>query len=374
MVMIPLAQTKPGDRLNQDIHTSLGGLLMLKGRQLSPRDLDVLQAFMVKHIDIDRSSGGGSHIEMASIAAAVEQTSSSPEIAVLDQENAKDEEQFVKAWLSLAKYMSKMLATAALNRLPILELRQVLEQLLANISSYRPMSVKSQVVELLKEDASDYLINKSIAVCLTSYLIGQWCDYPSKEGMQIAMAGLLHDIGMIKIDEDILYKKTYLSESEKAEMKRHPQYGYEILRNVPAINDGVKLAALQHHERLDGSGYPLRVKADKIHSYAKIVAIADMFHAMTQDRVYKRAESPYVALEHLHEASFGKLEPLMVQTFIQKMTQLAQGTVVKLNDGRIGRIVVIDANNPTRPIVSINGEMVHLDQDKKLWIVSVVQA
>ncbi|MDZ7542582.1 HD domain-containing protein, partial [Clostridium perfringens] len=150
------------------------------------------------------------------------------------------------------------------------------------------------------------------------------------------------------------------------------QFGYEILRNTPALNDGVKLAALQHHERIDGKGYPLRISGEKIHVYAKIVAIADMFHAMTMDRVYKMAESPFIALEKLQEASFGKLAPQMVLTFIHKMMNLSQGTVVKLSDGRVGRIVFIDNQYPTRPWVSINGTIEQLAKDKQLWIESVV--
>ncbi|MCU6339384.1 HD-GYP domain-containing protein, partial [Enterobacter quasiroggenkampii] len=214
--------------------------------------------------------------------------------------------------------------------------------------------------------------HKSAAVALTSYLIGQWSGYPSKEGMQIALSGLLHDIGKTKVDSDIWSKKGTLTENEKIEMRRHTHYGYELLRNVPAINEGVKLAALQHHERIDGSGYPLGVTGERIHPYAKIVAIADIFHAMTQNRIYKRASSPYIALERLKEESFGQLDPQLVRTFIHKVAQTHQNAFVKLNDGRVGRIVFTEDSHLTRPWVSVDGSIVQLTQERQIWIEEVL--
>src|SRR5690606_30313385 len=155
----------------------------------------------------------------------------------------------------------------------------------------------------------------------------------------IALAGLFHDIGNVRIDAAILEKPSKLTSAELEEMRRHTIYGYQILKTVPSINEGVKLCALQHHEKEDGTGYPLALKGDKIHPYAKFVAVADIFHAMTGNRTYKKPTSPYLVLEQLMTDSFGKLDPAIVQTFVTKVTQFNQGTVVKLNDSRIGEII-----------------------------------
>lgn len=140
-----------------------------------------------------------------------------------------------------------------------------------------------------------------------------------------------------------------------------------------AINEGVKLTAIQHHEREDGSGYPLGIKGDKIHLYSKIVAISDIFHAMTSDRYHKKAASPYLVLDQLFTESFGKLEPALVQTFIQKVTQFHNGVLVKLNDKRIGEIVFSDRANPTRPWVNVNGQIINLTMERSLYIQDVIQ-
>lgn len=164
----------------------------------------------------------------------------------------------------------------------------------------------------------DYNYHNAVLSALTSYKIAQWCGYPQKDWLQIAFAGLLHDIGNVKVDNSLLQKPERLSSSEIEEVRRHTTYGYQLLRNVTAINEGVRLAALQHHEKVDGSGYPLRMEGTQIHFYAKIVAIADIFHAMTLKRSYKKAQSPYLVLEQIVTESFGKLDPVIVQTFIQK--------------------------------------------------------
>lgn len=369
MVMVPISELKPGDRLSQDIYSKLGGIVMPKQRVLSDRDLEVFQAFMITQVEIDRSSEketASSHA--ASTEARTQGRAETSNVLRI----SPTEKVFLDLWMELAAHVSRMMEPSAVIRLPMLELRGVLDQLIQHIDQYHPMSVKSQIANYMGDDPSDYLIHKSIAVGLTSYLIGQWCKFSSKESMQITLAGLLHDIGKIKINESVINKRGSLNSGELVEVRRHSQYGYEILRNTPAINDGVKLAALQHHEQIDGGGYPLRISGEKIHPYAKIVAIADMFHAMTMDRVYKTAESPFIALDKLREASYGKLDPQMVLTFIHKMVDLVQGAKVKLNDGRVGRIVFIDNQKPTRPWVSIQDTIVHLSQNKNLYISEII--
>jgi len=177
----------------------------------------------------------------------------------------------------------------------------------------------------------------------------------------------------VRIDRSILFKPTALTAAEAEEMKTHTVQGYNLLKNVAAINEGVKLTALQHHEKIDGSGYPAGLSGDKIHPYARIVAVSDIFHAMTLQRSYRKAVSPYLVLETLHKESFGKLDPVYVRAFIEKATQFHNGTVVRLSDNRIGEIVFSDRNHPTRPWVSVNGTIINLTTNHRLHIESIIQ-
>lgn len=375
MVFIPISQAKPGDQLEQDVITGLGGVIMNKGRTLSVRDLDVLDAFMIKSVAVASSYPTPVMDSVGTRADAPDSKNSEPTIPQASSRQTSQFQHdagFVESWLQMVNLLKNVYKTVGATKLPILELRQQMEWLLGQSEHYSPVCFHPQIKEMLQGNEEDYVYHKSAAVALTSYLIGQWSGYPSKEGMQIALSGLLHDIGKAKVDSDIWSKKGTLTENEKIEMRRHTHYGYELLRNVPAINDGVKLAALQHHERIDGSGYPLGVTGERIHPYAKIVAIADIFHAMTQNRIYKRASSPYIALERLKEESFGQLDPQLVRTFIHKVGQMHQNAFVKLNDGRVGRIVFTEDSHLTRPWVSVDGSIVQLTQERQIWIEEVL--
>jgi HD-GYP domain-containing protein (c-di-GMP phosphodiesterase class II) len=255
-------------------------------------------------------------------------------------------------------------------KLPVLDLRNSLNALLDHMDEYNILSflVPTSVGPV------DFMVRNSVLSAMTSYQLAKWNKLPEKDWFQISLAGLLHDIGNVKVDQAILNKPSRLTAEEMQEMKQHTVYGFRLLEGSPSLNQGVWLTALQHHERIDGSGYPLKVKGDKIHPYAKIVAIADTYHAMTSNSHYRKAESPYLVLEELHSGSFGRLDPFYVQTFIERTTQFHNGAFVKLNDGRIGEIVFSDRNNPTRPMVSLNGQIVNLSQQRQFFIVGVFSA
>ncbi|PZD96639.1 HD-GYP domain-containing protein [Paenibacillus sambharensis] len=354
MTSVALSKVKLGDRLAQDVITPLGSTLMHKGAVITPREREVLEAFLIQEVVIESREGG--------LAARPKQEESqSAETKPLTNLEVEYNHMFT--------LLKRIFSTNTSGiGLPILELRNQLEQLLKNSSEYNVLAFRPTVAE-----DNDYMFHNSALSALTSYQLAQWCQFPQRDWMPIAMAGLFHDIGNIRIDRTILYKPTELTREEAEEMRRHTLHGYNLLKNVPAINEGVKLTALQHHEKIDGSGYPLAIGGDSIHPYARIVAIADIFHAMTLKRSYRQSSSPYQVLEQLQVESFGKLDPSYVRTFIEKATQFHNGMVVQLSDGRTGEIIFSDRQHPTRPWVSVNGQIVNLTIERNLHIHSIVQ-
>ncbi|MGW9128849.1 HD-GYP domain-containing protein, partial [Paenibacillus chitinolyticus] len=121
------------------------------------------------------------------------------------------------------------------------------------------------------------------------------------------------------------------------------------------------------------SGYPLGLPGSKLHLYSKITAVADVYHAMCSDRVHQKALSPYQVVEQLVQDSFGKLDPTIVRTFVEGITQFAVGTVVELSDGTIGKIVFTDRNQPTRPMVETGGRIINLVDTRHLSITRVLE-
>lgn len=356
MVSVKVDQLKPGEKLLDDVLTPLGNTLLLKDKVITERDLDILAAFMVQKVEI---------------VGTAEQK------AKKDDDHAKQiakQEQPVVTFNSEYEKMVEMLRqlshlVLASQPLPLMDIRKQLGNIFNHIGEYNLITFAPSF-----QSNQDYLFHKSVVTSLTSYLLAQWVGLPQKDWMQVALAGLLMDVGNFKIDPVILNKPDKLSEEELQLMKRHTYYGYQILRPITALNEGVKLAALQHHERVDGSGYPSHLDGNSLHPYSKIVAIADIYHAMTLNKVYRKPISPYLVLEQIQSDAFGKLEPMYVRIFIEKVANFNTGTKVKLSDGRIGEIVFFERDHPTRPWISIHNTIVNLTVERSLHIIEVIQS
>ncbi|WP_238654557.1 HD-GYP domain-containing protein [Paenibacillus piscarius] len=365
MPNISVGEIQAGAKIIKDVITPLGGVLFSKGKIILPRDIEILQAFLIGQVEVEGTQGEDKAAEPARPAVKQQAARAGGLIneSILAKSNSPLHDEYEKM-LVLIKQSYRAAAAAAL---PIFELRSQLEVLITHLKDYHVLKFAPRV--LLDQE---YNYHNAVLSALTSYRIAQWCGYPQKDWMQAAFAGLLHDIGNIKVDEALLQKPTPLTGSELEEVRRHTTYGYQLLRNVTAINEGVRLAALQHHEKIDGSGYPLRLDGTQIHFYAKIVAVADIFHAMTLGKAYRKAQSPYLVLEQLQKESFGKLDPVIVQTFIQKTTDLYNGTRIRLSDGRHGEIIFTDRTHPTRPMVQVEGTIVNLAHERELHIQEII--
>ncbi|MCM3041374.1 HD-GYP domain-containing protein [Paenibacillus motobuensis] len=363
MVSIPLADVRPGFKIANHVYTPLGGLLLQKGKVLLPRDLDILRAFLVAHVEVDEPPvmGRGESTNSSAVDKTKPAAISTPE---LESSPIGDLHKEYDRMLLLTKNAFQSVLAA---ELPIYELRNQLEALIKQLKHY---NILTFIPHNHKE--YDYLYHNAILSALTSYQLAGWQGLPQKDWMQVAFAGLLHDIGNTRIDPQILFKAEPLTEAERDEMRMHTTYGYQQLRKTSAINEGVRLTALQHHEKMDGSGYPFHLAGEKIHIYARIVAIADIFHAMTLNRAYRRAVSPYLVLEQIKSESFGKLDPSIVQTFVDKATQFHNGTRIRLSNNQIGEIVFSDRNHPTRPMVSVQDKIINLVQETNLYIEEVL--
>jgi HD-GYP domain-containing protein (c-di-GMP phosphodiesterase class II) len=152
----------------------------------------------------------------------------------------------------------------------------------------------------------------------------------------------------------ILAKPGLLTREEFAEIRMHPQHGFEILADCAGCPEAVRLVALQHHERLDGSGYPNRLTGEQLHPYSRIAAVADTFDAMTADRVYRRGCTPRKALLELYGDHPRKLDPQAVEALIRLVGVYPVGTRVRLNSGEQGLVIAPNPHDTTRPVVRID--------------------
>ena len=146
-------------------------------------------------------------------------------------------------------------------------------------------------------NAKDYLYHHCIATGLISAIMTQKLGYERGIAIQMAIAGMLADSGMAKIPVRIREKKEALTQQEFSEVRRHPYYSHLMIKDLPALKDAMKEAIYQHHERLDGSGYPSGKRIDNISNFSQIIAVADVFHAMTSERFYRSKQSPFKVIE-----------------------------------------------------------------------------
>ena len=361
MASVSVAEATPGLIIAKDVITPLGGTLLNKGRVLLPRDVEILQAFLIREIEIETANGAKTS-EPRKTEAIPAKTKAAHEILPGGIFSTLHD-----AYDNMLALVKRSYQSAVAAPLPMLDLRSSLEGLLSLMKDYQVLKFTPRLM-----NEQDYNYHNAVLSAMTSYQLAQWCGYPQKEWMQIAFAGLLHDIGNTKVDAVLLQKPEPLSQTERDEVRQHTTYGYQLLRNVAAVNEGVRLAALQHHEKIDGSGYPLRLEGGKIHYYAKIVAVADIFHAMTLEKAYRKRQSPYLVLEELQKESFGKLDPFIVQTFIQKSTDLHNGTRIRLSNGSEGEIIFTDRSHPTRPMVRTDERVVNLVTETNLYIKEII--
>ena len=221
-------------------------------------------------------------------------------------------------------------------------------------------------------NADEYTYSHSINVSLLCMLIGKWLKFDYYKIKELVQAGLLHDIGKGKIPPEILNKPGDLTSEEYGEMKMHALYGYRIAEKIPNLNENILNGILMHHEREDGSGYPLNLKGDQICEFAKIVAVADIYDAMTSNRVYKGKGSPFDVFLLMEKDSFGVLDQRVTSIFLKNIVSYYIGDFVRISTGDIGEIVYINPIHISEPLIRVNDKYVDLSVKKNVKILELI--
>lgn len=198
-----------------------------------------------------------------------------------------------------------------------------------------------------------YIFSHSFNVTLYSLAIGIELNLNTKELETLGLGAILHDVGKMKIPLNILMKPGKLTYEEYTEIKKHAEEGFQILRKVHTIPLAVAHCAYQHHERNDGSGYPRGLKGNEIHPLAKIIAVADVFDAVTTNRVYRQAMLPHEGLEILYAGTGTMFDHEIIEAFRRAVAIYPVGVTVELNDGRRGVIIRQNAGLSERPVIRI---------------------
>ncbi len=210
----------------------------------------------------------------------------------------------------------------------------------------------------------------SMNVALICNVIGQWLHLTDSDLTTLTIAGLLHDIGKLKVPPDIIKKPGKLTDDEFKLIRMHPKYGYDILK-PKNLDNRVKLAALQHHERYDGTGYPRKLPGNEVEYFSHIVAVADVYDAMTSDRCYRKGMCPFHVLEQL-ECDKDAYEPQVLYKFVSRTVEAYINTEVMLSTGEKGKVVLLNQNFLSRPTVITEDKTYDLSKNFDVQITTLL--
>ncbi len=200
---------------------------------------------------------------------------------------------------------------------------------------------------------NNYIYQHSLNVSIYTTMLGMAHGYNKDEIMTLALGSLLHDVGKMRINLNLLKKQGELTKDEYDEVKKHTEHGFHMLKDEPNMPLLVAHCALQHHERLDGSGYPRGMKDAEIHEYAKWIAIADSYDSMTTHRPYRFAMLPHQAMEILFAGAGSLYDQKKVALFRDHVAIYPLGLTVTLNTGEKGVVVDVNPSAPHRPVVRV---------------------
>lgn len=211
---------------------------------------------------------------------------------------------------------------------------------------------KDALVSLCRiKEKDDYTFLHSVSVgALLMCFAGAFALKPDDMEL-VGIGGMLHDIGKTMVPDRILNKPGELTQDESAVMKMHVVYGQNILSDMPGISQTSFDVVAQHHERHDGSGYPLKLKGSEMSIYGEMASIVDVYDAITSDRCYRQGMAPAAALRKMFEWSKFYFDPGLIQTFIRTIGIYPVGTLVLLESGRIAVVIDQQGRDLTRPLV-----------------------
>lgn len=213
----------------------------------------------------------------------------------------------------------------------------------------------------------DLTFAHSMNVALICNVFSKWLKWSPEDQRLLTMCGLLHDIGKVKIPDAIIKKPDRLTEEEYKLVKTHAVEGYHILK-AQNLDTHVVNSALMHHEKCDGSGYPLGLAAERIDRFAKAVAVVDVYDAMTSARIYRGALCPFRVIELFESEGLQKYDAEFILTFLENIVNTYLHNEVRLSNGMTGHIVFSNKMNLSKPIVQCGDTMVDLSQEHDLHI------
>ncbi|MBH1941897.1 HD-GYP domain-containing protein [Mobilitalea sibirica] len=352
------AQAVPGMIVAEDVYTKDHHLVIAKDTTLSDKIITRLEFYSITDLSVLTDTN------------IIEKENTIIETTFYEEiKKSEAFRRFHKAYISTVNDFQNTLNNIVTNDKEIdtdhllTDLSKILYQCNTNIELFNMLHCMREF------DDTTYV--HSLNVSLICNIIGKWLHFSPEDLEVITLCGLLHDLGKLLIPSDIITKPAKLTQEEYTTIKTHALRGYNLLKDKN-IDSRIKNAALMHHERCDGSGYPYGLTNEHIEPFAKLVSIADVYDAMTCARVYRGPLCPFEVVSIFETEGYTKYDPKYIMTFLEGIVQTYIHNNVRLNDKKEGEIVLINRFELSRPVVKVNDQFIDLSKHRNLYIESLI--
>ncbi len=343
-------ELQPGMILDQDIYTRDKVLLLAKGSVINEENIRTIKRLGYKHISVKPK-------EQAAV-----------DFSFWHHIDESEFRQFESAYSGSRDELNTIMKNIGSGQLVDVEQAYRIPGALLDEAG-SPYNLFAYLNNVSQVD--DYTYGHCVNVSVLCSVICKWLAMDEATSKDIVTAGLLHDLGKCNISPEILNKPGKLTPEEWEEIKKHTIYGYRMLEMAKAPYN-IRVGALMHHEREDGSGYPTGLRGEQIPLIAKIIAIADVYDAMTSNRPHREKICPFKVLDQFQHDFFNLLDTKMLMTFLNRVADCYVGEMVRLSDGRTGQVVVINPAYPARPMVRDRSGVINLVNEKGIEIVDIL--
>jgi len=339
-----ISSLKPGIYFDAPVYLDREYIILSPDTPLSG---EIIQR--LKRWNFTQIFSNGTQVE-APVYNASEELSSSTAVLVENIQNTERLESARKFYYEFLDFTRKILKIfASENHLNIELITEKIKQLITLEKNNRDYLLRYTE---LKAPVDNYLISHSANTAILSITLGSFLKLPPHKLIELGLSSLLHDIGMFKLPESLYKSSGKLTANEQKTIMAHTILGYRILKGF-SVPDNVALGALEHHERMDGSGYPKRLTGARISLYARIIAVACSYDAMLTPRPYKLSFDGHSAMMDLLRGNKAKYDENIIRALIYRLSIYPLGTYVLLSDNALGLVIKTDINNPRFPVVRI---------------------
>ena len=361
MKRVRTSDLRPGMTTAEDVYSYNNQMIIPKNTELDDKMITRLEFYSVLAIRVFDEEDT---VSSASVFEISEDSSFSQKLRA-----SEEFKNFESHFLEVSEHFSQSLNSIA-NEDGEVNTKELMDNVTGLLSSCDTSgSVFDMLHNMRQYDDLTYI--HSINVSLISNIFATWLHLGDEDKEVLTLGGLLHDIGKLKVPDKIISKPGKLTEAEYSLVKTHTLQGYNILKNKD-IDPRIKECALMHHERCDGGGYPLGLTSENISPYAKIIAIADVYDAMTSARVYRGPICPIHVVNVFEEEGFQKYDSKFLLTFLEHIASTYMNNRVRLSNGQEGEIVFLNPHQYSKPLVQTGNTFIDLAKETDIYIETFV--